>query len=337
MTPDLSGPPDPRGAARIGQQLCRAVGDVDFDYATLVQGVHQRAGRIRRRRALTTGAIVAVVGPALLGGSAVVLPDLLPGGVHGTVTPAETPVAALTDRGTDAADDPETTLLTEDTDADTGQDQGRDQGSADPQEPPWQDGDPPLPAEGVDSADSGNAWEIPDARPTGVAALDAFGAPQTGLDYQRVIPLMHVMVGNTGAEGQRPLAGQMWSYYVEDTSSQTGVIDINVTGWDDSVAARDALRDETMAAFVRDTDGPWQVQDWAGREGDDDSLLYTATAGGRTYGIALVRQGDYLVGVTVGDTTGGDTPGEMNAEVAADIADKTAANMEALDPIHGRD
>lgn len=309
MNPELYGPHDPDGAARVGQQLCREVGAVDFDYAALVEGVHQRAGRIRRRRALTTGAIVAVFGPALLGGSALVLPDLLPGADQGSVTPAETPEAALTEV-------PEPTPLAE------------TEASGEIQEPPWQDAEPPPPASGLGAGESDNAWEIPDARPTGVAYLEALGPPDTGGDYRLVMPVFGPMVGNTGAEDYRPEAGQSWTY----GSTDTGAVDINVTGWADSVAARDALRDDTMAAYQRDTEGPWQQHEWADHQGDDDYLLYTATDGSRQFGFAVVRQGDYLIGVTVTDTTG-----EINAETAAEIASKTAENMEALDPIHGRD
>lgn len=309
MNPELYGSPDPDGESRVGQELCRAVGAVDFDYAALVDGVHQRVGRIRRRRALTTGAIVAVFGPALLGGSALVLPDLLPGGVQGSVTPAQTPVASLTET-------PESTPLSQ---AET---------TAQAQQPPWQESAPPLPTDGVDDVESGNAWSIPDARPTGVPYLEALGAPDAGGDYRLVMPVFGPLSGNTGEEDYRPEAGQSWSY----GSSDTGAVDINVTGWADSVAVRDALRDDTSKAYVRDTSGPWERQTWATHEGDDDYLLYTATDGVSQFGFAVVRQGDYLIGVSVTDRTG-----ERNAEIAAEIASRTADNMEALDPIHGRD
>ena len=45
---------------------------------------------------------------------------------------------------------------------------------------------------------------------------------------------------------------------------------------------------------------------------------------------ALIRQGDYLVGVTV---TGGDA--DAATALAAEVADKTAANLAFLDPVHG--
>lgn len=323
MNPEFPGPPDPHDDVRIGQDMCRAVGAAEFDYAALVEGVHHRAGRIRRRRALTTGAIVAVFGPALLGGSALVLPDLLPRGVEGTVTPLETPVAVLTDPAEPAP-------LSEGQSGVASADEAERAREA--QAPPWQDETPPLPADGVDGADSGNAWEIPDARPTGVDYMDDFGAPTQGIAYQRTVPIFHVMVGNTGEEGQRPEAGQSWSYSYEDSGWDAGALDIHITGWADSVAARDAIRDETMTTFVRIPEGPWQQQAWAEHEGDDDYLLHTATYNGLQFGFALVRQGDYLIGVTVTDTTG-----EVNAEVAAEIASKTADNMQALDPVHGRD
>ncbi|USQ80697.1 hypothetical protein NF556_03295 [Ornithinimicrobium faecis] len=327
MNPEFSGPPGRGDDDRISAQLCRAVGAADFDYATLVDGVHQRAGRIRRRRALTTGAVVAVFGPALLGGSAMVLPGLLPGGVEGTVTPAETPLAALTE---EAEPTPEAGADTETAGDANGRTAEAEPGQV--QDPPWQETAPPLPEGGLDDANSGNAWEIPDARPTGVAHLEGFGAPQQALITRRAMPVMGAMVGNTGVEDMAPVAGQSWFYYHEDNGSSGGNVQLQVTGWDDSRAARDAIRDDTLMNFVRDTDDEWQRLDWSEHMADDDYLLYRATAGGRHLGFAVVRQGDYLIGVTVTDTEG-----EINAEVAGEIASKTADNMQALDPVHGRD
>lgn len=348
MNPEFYGPPDRHDDDRISAHLCRAVGAADFDYATLVDGVHQRAGRIRRRRALTTGAIVAVFGPALLGGSAMVLPGLLPGGVGGTVTPAAPPVAVLSGPPETAPEGDAAPRTATDqsgpADAGGGQADGAEGGHADGaspgqadgaergqvQEPPWQDGAPPLPEGGLDSADSGNAWQIPDARPTGVSYLDQFGAPQQGSDYADTVPVSGAMMGNTGEDGPRPVAGQSWAYYTDD-SWAAGAVDIQITGWEDSAAARDGIRDNTLGSFVDGTDSGWQPLDWAEHAGSADHLLYRATAEGLELGFALVRQGDYLIGVTVTDTTG-----EVNAASAAEIAGKTADNMQALDPVHGR-
>lgn len=323
------GPPGPGEAhegLRLRQQVCSVVDEAEFDYAALVDGVHRRAGRIRRRRAMTTGAIVAVLGPALVGGSAMVVPGLLPDGVHGPTNVAgPAPVAQTA---------PEQTLTQETAseEADPAQTDASEVETAEgPAEAPWQDGELPQPVGGFDSADSGNQWDIPDARPTGVAYLDRFGAPQSGSDYVDVVPVMGALVGNTGLEDpQRPLAGQNWFYFLEDDSWEGGSVDITVTGWQDSTAARDALRDDTSQAFARD--GEWQPQEWANHEGDDDYLLHTSSSNGLQLGFALVRQGDYLIGVTVTDREG-----EVNADVAAEIAAKMADNLEALDPDHGRD
>lgn len=321
--PGPPGPGEPHESLRLRRQVCGVVDEAEFDYAALVDGVHRRAGRIRRRRAMTTGAIVAVLGPALVGGSAMVVPGLLPDGVHDPTNPAGTAPVAQTEPEQRQQTDPEQTdaALTEASEVETAEG---------PAEPPWQDGELPQPVEGFDSADSGNQWDIPDARPTGVDHLDRFGAPQTGYDYVKTMPLTDALTGNTGLEDLRPVAGKSWSYFLADDSSDSGSVDIQVTGWQDSAAARDALRDDTSQAYVRDVE--WQPQEWAEHEGDDDYLLYTSTGNGFQIGFALVRQGDYLIGVTVTDTTG-----EVNADVAAEIAAKTADNLQALDQVHGRD
>lgn len=199
--------------------------------------------------------------------------------------------------------------------------------------PPWQDSPPPLPEGGMEpeNPDLPNAWEIPDARPTGVDYLDQFGAPRQGMNYPRLVPVFGVMACNTGAQDIEPEAGQSWMYYLDDSSS--GTVDISITGWADSTAARDALREDTMTFCVRDTTDGWEQVEWAERAGDEDYLRYRAhTATGLASGFAIVRQGDYLVGVTV------TAPASEDAtEVAAEIAARTADNLEALDVEHGRD
>lgn len=285
---------------RIAGELREAIGEAQFDYPALVAGVHHRVGRIRRRRALVTGAAVAVLTPTLVGGTALVLPGLLPGQSATVIAPA-----ATGEHDTSAA--PES-----------------------PATPPWQEGAPPLPEGGLEATDSENAWRIPDARPSGVAYLDAFGPPKQGMNYRRTVPVSGVMACNAGTADLVPLAGQSWYYYQSGASWDAGAVDIQVTGWQDSRAARQALQDDTMTWCSRDT--PWQPLEWAEHAGDEDYLLHHATAEGLQKGFAVVRQGDYLIAVTVTDTAG-----EVNAGVAAEIAAKTADNMMALDAVHGRD
>lgn len=326
MNPEFCGPPDRRDDDRLSAQLCRAVGAADFDYATLVDGVHRRAGRIRRRRALATGAIVAVVGPALLGGSAMVLPDLLPGGTN-PMAPVETQVAALSDEATgDPATQAEPLAQEQASTAPP-----TETGARTAEEPPWQDTAPPLPEGGADEVDPDNAWDVPDARPTGVEYLDALGPPARGGDYHLVVPVSGPMACDGGQQRTSPLpaAGQSWSYFHDDLA---GEVNIQVTGWEDSATARDGLREGTMTYCIRDADGGWERFDWAGHEGDEDYLLYEAASNGIDYSFAVVRQGDYLIGVTVTDATM-----DARLEVAAEVASKTAENMQALDPVHGRD
>lgn len=296
--------------------LRREVGAAEFDVHQLAAGVHLRARRLRRRRAITTGAAVAAIGSVLVGGTAVVLPSMLPGGI-GTVVPA-----AVTEvpPGEHDGSSPATALQTDSS--------LEEAAAAQPQSPPFQDS-APLPAEdGSDGGGAGpvNAWDIPDARPTGIAHLDGFGAPRQSLDYPRLAPLSGGMSCNTGVVDVEPVAGQTWSYYT-DSGFAGGAIDIHITGWDDSRLARDLIRDDAMTACVRATDSQWHTVG-----ASEDLLLYRADSGDLRLGFALVRQGDYLIGVTVTNTDG-----PYNADVAAEIATKTAANLAALDRAHGRD
>lgn len=291
------------------------------------------------RRALAAGAVVAVLGTALVGGAALVAPQDAPPTVAGTtVQPAaggtaSTPIPESTTgtENTHAATDPATVV-----EAAPAALEGAAGTDTDHGDPPWQDDAPPLPEGGMqpENPDWPNAWEIPDARPTGIDLLDRLGAPKLGMNYPRMVPVSGVMVCNTGADDVEPLAGQDWFYYEGDgTGLDSASVDIVVTGWEDSTAARDALRDDTMTFCVRDTAGGWQQLEWSEHVGDDDYLLYEAASQTQLdHGFAIVRQGDYVVGVTVTDADGGADP-----SVAGEIAAKTADNLEVLDPVHGRD
>lgn len=296
-----------RRADDLGSVLRSAVEHENFDYEALVAGAHHRAGRIRRRRAIVTGATVAVLGPALVGGAALVLPDILPGGEDATVVaPASRPDdVALTSS-------PDTVGVT---------------AEPTPDAPPWQDESLPEVEGGFDvNEDIPNAWEIPDARPTGIEVLDGLGAPQLAMNYPRVVPVQSLMTCDPGREGGvRPEAGQLFDFYSDDPDDPT--VYLNVTGWDDSSAARDGLATDgytlcTWDDFV-------EPQEWSGHEGDEDYLLFAPEG---NVSAAVVRQGDYLVSVTVrgsGEAT--------DVELAAEVASRTADNIEALDPVHGRD
>lgn len=327
-------PEGDRAQAWVVQELRRVIGAGQFDYAALARGVHVRAGRIRRRRTLATGASVAVLGPALVGGAALVLPGLLPSGT-GVLAASSSWDAATTGTHDEMETEAELAGATAATTAAAV--------AASATAAPWQDGELLLPAGGLNSSNDDSAWQIPDARPTGVDHLDNLGAPQDGLSYRKIVPISGVMACNTGApDSTEPLAGQSWAF--SDEAGELGSVELQVTGWSDSRAARDALRDDTMTFCVRDTDWhqldwpqldwprlDWQQVDWQQREGDDDFLLYRAGPEADGIAFALVRQGDYLIGVSV------DGGAAEPARVAAEIASKTADNLAALDPVHGRD
>ncbi|WP_109471721.1 hypothetical protein [Ornithinimicrobium cavernae] len=332
----------------LSRALRGAVGSAEFDYAALVTGAHQRAGRIRRRRAIATGAAVAVLGPALVGGAALVLPEILPDGGSGSaLTPAgssdasgqtsaaPTDTAAATQAPpTDEAASTVDPVPTDDAAVPTDEAAPTDDAAVTTAptagEAPWQESAPPMPEGGAqpDNEDFPNAWQIPDARPTGVDALDGLGAPQLVMNYPRVAPVMGLMTCDPGrAGGVEPLAGQHFSHYADDQAGL--IIDITVTGWEDSPAARDGLVQDAYTLCTWDS-GVAEAQPFPGHESDEDYLVFAPEGSELT--AAVVRQGDYLIAVTVRDASEG-----AATQIAAEIAGKSADNLEALDPVHGRD
>lgn len=293
----------------IAKAVRSALGAEQFDYQALVAGVHQRAGRIRRRRAIVTGAAAAVLAPALIGGAALVLPNVLDGDSASVVPAGPGDVASAT---TEAPDDAAATSVA-------------------PQVP-WQVSAPPLPKGGFEvNPDLPNPWTIPDARPTGVDFLDSLGLPQRASNYPREVPVSGPMTCDPERPGGiEPEAGQSFSYFSDAVPGRQ--VDIQVTGWADSEAALDGLVNDSTTLCSWD---PVELQTltWQDHEGDDDYVLY-AIAGSQQpmTSAAIVRTGDYLVAVTVADGEGVAT-----TDVAAEIADKTAANLEILDPVHGQD
>lgn len=304
--------------------LRSAVDSAEFDYEALMAGTQQRVGRLRRRRALVTGVAVAVLGPALVGGAALVLPEVLPDHAPGMVAPASSGEDAGRTSGP-VVDDAATT--------------------SGPTAPhvPWQDSVPPLPEGGPEpeNPDFPNAWAIPDARPTGVAELDALGAPQLFMDYPRVAPVMGLMTCDPGrAGGVEPVAAQHASFFADETGEEQSdlLIEITITGWQDSSVARDGLINDTTTLCTWDSQvGP--AQPWPGHEGDADYRLFATDTQGDA--AAVVRQGDYLIAITVQPASAAEPTTSAGsreaADIAAEIASKTADNLAVLDPAHGRD
>lgn len=302
--------------------------DEGFDYNGLVAGVHERAHRIRVRRTVTTLAAAAVLVPALVG-TASLLPDALSS--PDQIAPAE----------------PDTVTVTED-DAGPVEENGRDEDtendSEDTAEVPWQVSLPPAPDEVIDDNFSDDndptrvrhgEWQIPDARPTGIEFLDSFGAPMMLPEVQLAVPDWMDCDAHAHPDGLKPRTGVWWTYTDQATTSMWGrSVDIAVTGWEDGEAAMEGLRADTLFCGWFGTAEPAQ---WTGQAPDalivapvqrylDD--LETGLHPTDTYGTAaVVRAGDYLVAVSVD----ADSPEEAT-EVATEIADKTAANLEVLDP-----
>lgn len=294
----------------ILRRSLRQAGD-GFDYNALVAGVHQRAHRIRVRRTVTVLAAAAVLVPAAVA-SASLLPDVVSGPQE--LGPATT--------GED--------------DQGAGQDNGQGDG------PPYQDGQPPLPEGGESTGASPNGWEVPDARPTGIDLLEEWGPPSDVSYYPRLPVFSGTFVCDPEQPGGlEPVAGQ-WSHYVPGqgrAGSMWDVVDIHVTGWEDGAQAMADLRDDALlcAWDVRDGESLQREVPWPGHEGDTDYFrnepyLFEELGDSAWVGVAGVRTGDYIVGVTVRHTDQ-----ETADALAREIAEKTAANLEVLDPEHAGD
>lgn len=290
-------------------------GEPEFDHAALVAGVKRRATRLRRRRALAQGVTAVVLVPTLVGAGWMIstrvndIPD----------TPAAHTTHTLLEDQTSSTQTP---LLEEAT------------ATAQATDPPYQD--PALLPEAqleAPNPDWPNAWEVPDARPTGIDLLDQLGEPQLAMQYPRVVPLpgWHAAARDEGIE---PHSGAHWSFF-DTEQDDGGQVEITITAWTDSRAAMADLLADTTSTLAGWLPGERERLDWLPEgHAQEDSLLLGSTDPGLPDAGALIRQGDYLVGVAV---AGPGTDRERAAEVAAQIAERTAANLAHLDPEHGRD
>lgn len=354
----------------LDDELRAALGGAgaDFDYDSLVAGTKARAGRIRRRRALTQGAAAALLVPTLLGTGYVLeqrlsvqdghedvavasqptLPDpavtegaleVVTQDVQGTTEEAAQPEptgVAAPEPAEPEATEPEVVPPVEDAvPAPTGEEPSAavetTEPAPDPEpsvEPePTQDQEPtqdpePGPAE--------NAVVIPDVVPTGIAFLDALGPAQLDLAYPRVVPLPEFTSGNLEEPVQiEPHSGRTWMFYAAGNEIDQDAVQLTVSGWVDSRAAMTALRgDQTGFNFRTTPDDLGTIEmPWTdGTTGSADRLLVgeASPVGGWTTVGAVVRQGDFLVGVTVTAAT----PEEASA-TAVQIAEAAAASLAA--------
>ena len=294
---------------RLDDQLRSVLGGADehFDYDALVAGTKVRATRIRRRRAVAQGATVAVLVPALLGAG-----FAIHGSLEGRTGVVTGPAATGTD-GATATEGPR--LMTS---------------APVPDGPPHQDpADLPDSPVAETNPDLPNRWEVPDPRPTGIDLLDDLGAPRDFFLYPRTVPLMG-MHGDE-REGVEPHSGASWSFHDGTNDLEQVTVHLNVTGWDDSRAVMAALRaDEPLISAS--WPAPLDLRPWPGHHDDDHLLVDLESAAPWPEVGALVRQGDYLVGVSVQAETA-----EEAADAATTIAEQAAANLAYLDPDHGTD
>lgn len=195
---------------------------------------------------------------------------------------------------------------------------------------PWQDGDLPDPSEGDLGEGGGNNWDIPDARPTGVAVIEDFGQPRRASNSPRTPVLDLVMTCDVGNPGRlSPEGGQLWEY---GDIGATESVSISVTGWADSPGAMSAVANDTDALSCVWDDG-YAPGTWDGQKDSADHYLNEPYQDADAWvSAAAVRQGDYIVGVTVRNPDP-----DVAQDAAQEIADKTAGNLEVLDPAHGRD
>ncbi|WP_151525492.1 hypothetical protein [Serinicoccus kebangsaanensis] len=302
-----------------------------FDHAALVAGAKGRAGRIRRRRAVTTAVAAAVVVPSLAGAGWILGNRLVGPGAE----QVEVAVATRSQETTPPSGPDEVARTT-----------GAPDGEAATraiEAPPWQPVTPPDPVSvRPDNPDLPNRVQIPDPRPVGVDLLDALGPPQDAAAYPRTVPLSDFMAGGEGAAVE-PHSARDWFFYDGTNEIDQDTVQLTVTAWDDSAAALAAIRDGgagLTSVWVEEdlSGGVPEPLPWPGHD-DADHLLVgreTELQSGdvQQVGGALVRQGDYLVGVTVraapGD--GGPTTLDEAVEAAAEIAQKSAENLAYLGP-----
>lgn len=329
MTWSEQPPRDPRRSVDDELRSILGAAQPDFDVDALVAGTTARAGRIRRRQALARTAVAAVLVPTLAGTGWVVTQRLSVDAGPDAVVASQTstdPAASTTDAP--VTDDAATTELP---------------GTAPDASPaPYQD-PAALPelTEVSTNPDLPNREEIPDARPTGIPELDALGAP-TGSIYPRAVALpgfvaSRDIVGMDPDTGIEEHSGRTFDWLVGSADGPTSV-ELSLTLWDDAGHALEQLRTggtelNTVWLGGETPEGrlPVGLPDllpWPGHEGSADHLLVRSPIRDGQYG-ALLRQGDYLVGVAVV----GDDP-QASGDLAATIAEQTAANLVALDPAH---
>lgn len=253
------------------------------DYDDLVHRVHHRVGVKRRRRAIGTAVAGVAAAGVIATGGVLVLGELN--------SPELLPAAHYTD------------------------------GEPSPTGAPWQPSEPPEPANGIYG--DGNAWEIPDPRPTGISDLDAMGAPAAFVTTPGVSSLPGIIECGSGWEAGEglPVAGMNVLY--SDESSDLSEIRIAISGWDED-ATLDQFRDEAFpCTWVGDE---INETEWTGQGEALLTQLYS-TSTGQTFVGVLIPVGQYTVGVTV---EGEDTV--LTTEVASEVAVKTVENLRALDP-----
>ena len=301
-----------------------------FDSAALSSGARRRSEVVRRRQVLSTAAATGM--------AALALAALWQGAdALGTAPVQQVPPAAPAPQ-VPALQVPAPQVPV--TQAPGVQDPGPTPEPTEQAGPPWQDHAPPTsPSDGSLSTGTG-AWDIPDPRPTGVAFLDELGPPRLYLEGTNLMPLPGWMRGNDWGNptGRKQVAGLEWGFYGEGSNAIQPAVDIAISGWDDGAAAMADFRADRLSS-THDTAGGRDLTPapWPGHEGESDFFAARPFAWGRdtTYagrfdGAAVVRTGDYLVGVSV--TAG--SP-ELASGLAREIAAKTADNLAVLDPEHG--
>lgn len=330
----------------LDEQLRAALGSTpDFDHAALLAGTSARAGRLRRRQALTQAAVAAVLVPTLAGTGWVVgqrlSVDSSPDGSVATQTqePVEDLVVVTQDVVDGTAAPAPSTDPTDATVATTGAPRAATT-------PPHQD-PALLPKVYVETNPNLlNRTDIPDPRPTDIPELTALGAP-TIWAYPRTVPLLGFVaardaIGMDPDTGVEPHSGYSadWMYPDQDpAASSAASVTLNVTRWEDAGFALEQLRTggtELSTIWLgTQRDGSLTVVrpdplTWPGHEGTEDLLVVQGQGTDSPAAGALVRQGNYLVGATVYGTQG-DSTADL-ADFAATIAEASAANLAALDP-----
>lgn len=287
-----SPPDDDDTVATLEAALRSGLGSGPVDVQALASGTRRGVRRARARRRATIGAAALVVAAVPLGYATVLDRTAVPAQVAATsftTTPEPTtpwttaPATAPTTAPTTSPTPPTATTAVP---------------TASEVTPPVSVPEPSQPVQTSPSDDPNvTAYPIPDAvafTPADLPAGQRRGVDTKQYRYQPTVLQQSCQEDRPGA---RPIAGRQWGWYDERRLSETTSIDHVVTGWAPGTGpARfaDLVQDRGQCRWL----DPVRPVAHSGLPGDE-AWAATTVSNRLTYGIAAVRVGDVIVGVTV--------------------------------------